>query len=263
MPLPRVTLLFIASLALGCARHGPLPPRLTGAEVTPGVHGILALPGTPGPHPAVVILHGSFGWRPGYAQVARDFADSGYVALAVNYYAETGSRIRTGDEERIWHAWQATVANAVTYLSGRPEVSGRPIALIGYSRGAFLATSVAATLPAVGAVVDYYGGGSDGDALRPEPPPFPPLLILHGDADKDVSVTLAHRLYSRIHAAGGEVEMYIYPGAGHSFNAPWAGTYAPDEAADAWRRTIEFLRRRLEGAGAGAATVSSQQERTP
>ena len=240
-----VALLVSAILATGCAHHDPTPPTLTGPGITPAVHGVLELPTTPGPHPAVVILHGSFGWRNDYGVVARHFADSGYVALAVDYYAETGSRVPKGEEGRIWGAWGATVANAVAFLAAHPAVAGKPIALVGYSRGAFLSMSVAGTLPAVHAVVDYYGGGSDGDRFSPTPPPFPPLLILHGDADKDVSVTLAHRLHDRVQAAGGEVEMHIYPGAGHGFNGPWAPGYQPAEAADAWRRTLDFLARRI------------------
>ena len=46
-------------------------------------------------------------------------------------------------------------------------------------------------------------------------------------------------------AHGGQVEMHLYPGAQHVFNAPWSPAYSEPDAADAWGRTIEFLRRRL------------------
>ena len=124
-------------------------------------------------------------------------------------------------------------------------MAGRHIGLVGYSRGAFLAISVAASIPAVRAVVDYYGGGSDADPSIDQIPRFPPLLILHGEADSEISVDLARRLYERVKSHGGEVEMHLYPRAQHVFNGPWARTYSPPDAADAWERTIGFLRQRL------------------
>lgn len=238
--------LMALALVLGaCTGGAPRPHRLTGKAVHPAVWGVLEVPRTPGPHDAVILLPGSYGWRPDYARFARAFADSGFVALAVNYYAETGRGASPAEEKRNWPAWQATVRNAVAYLDTLPPVAGRHIGLVGYSRGAFLAVSVASSLPAVGAVVDFYGGGSDSDPSDGGIPQFPPLLILHGAADTEVSVELAHRLYDRVRTHGGQVEMHIYPGAQHVFNAPWAATYSAPDAADAWGRTIEFLRRRL------------------
>ena len=252
MTLPTAPMRFMGSrlmalplLLAACAGGATRPKRLTGTGVTPGVWGVLEVPRTPRPHGAVVLLPGSHGWRPDYARFARTFADSGFVALALDYYAETGRGASPAEESRNWPAWQATVRNAVAYLDTLPPVSGRPIGLVGYSRGAFLAVSVASSLPAVRAVVDFYGGGSDADPAENEIPRFPPLLILHGEADAEVSVALAHRLYDRMRAHGGQVEMHLYPGAQHVFNAPWAATYSAPDAADAWGRTIEFLRRRL------------------
>ena len=233
--------LFLAA----CTSGAPRPHRLTGSGVSPAVWGVLEVPPTPGPHAAVILLPGSYGWRPDYARFARTFADSGFVTLAVDYYAETGRGDSQAEEKRNWPAWQATVRNAVAYVATLPQVSGRHIGLVGYSRGAFLAISVASSVPAVSAVVDFYGGGSDADPADADIPRFPPLLILHGNADLEVSVELAHRLYDRMRAHGAEVEMHLYPGAQHVFNAPWATTYSAPDAADSWSRTIEFLRRRL------------------
>ncbi len=164
-----------------------------------------------------------------------------------DYYAEAGRDVPPGREEQAWRAWQGTVRNAVAYAESLPSVAGRPVALVGHSRGAFLAVSVAGSVPCVRAVVDFYGGGSNDDPPEDQIAHFPPVLILHGEADREVSVELAHRLYDRIRAHGGEVEMHLYPGVGHVFNGPWARTYSPADAADAWRRSVRFLRERLSG----------------
>jgi carboxymethylenebutenolidase len=74
---------------------------------------------------------------------------------------------------------------------------------------------------------------------------MPPLLILHGEADTVVPVSHAYRLRQAVVEQGGEVEMHLYPGAEHAFNAPWRPTYSEAEASDSLRRTIEFLAERL------------------
>jgi carboxymethylenebutenolidase len=238
-------LIVLPLLAAACSSRTPAPHRLTAPGISPAVSGVIEVPSAPGPHPAVILLPGSHGWRPDYARFARRFADAGFVALAIDYYAETGRGAGPAQELANWPAWQATVRNAVAYLDTLPVVAGKPVGLVGYSRGAFLAIASASSASRVKAVVDYYGGGSDDDPPEAEISHFPPVLILHGDADSEVSVALAHRLYHRLHDHGGAVELHIYPGAQHVFNGPWASTYSAPAAEDAWSRTIAFLKLHL------------------
>ncbi len=237
-----------ALLLFGLAARAAIaqqPRRLTDPGESPGVVGVLEQPSTPGRHPAVVVIPGSFGWRPSYAQLARQLADSGFVALALDYYAVAGRDSGRAGTLRKWPAWKQSIRDAVLYLQRTPAVIGDRIALVGYSQGAFLAVSVAASMPAVHAVVDFFGGGGAGpDSLDAEVRHFPPLLILHGDADSVVPVRYAYQLRDRVLAHGGEVEMHIYPGARHAFNAP-SGGWSEPAATDSWRRAVEFLRRRL------------------
>ena len=173
--------------------------------------------------------------------------EHGFVALALDYYVETGGAAVGSDEKlQKWPQWKETVRNAVQYLQGLPSVSGQSVGLVGYSRGAFLAVSVASSVSGVKAVVDLYGGGGGGtDSLEQEVRNFPALLILHGEADDIVPVRFAHNLRDAVIAHGGEVEMHLYAVAGHAFNATFAPTYSELAASDAFRRTVEFLRRRL------------------
>jgi dienelactone hydrolase len=60
-----------------------------------------------------------------------------------------------------------------------------------------------------------------------------------------VPVRFAYELRDAVVGAGGEVELHVYPGADHAFNAPFASTYSEVAATDAFARTFEFLRRRL------------------
>lgn len=60
-------------------------------------------------------------------------------------------------------------------------------------------------------------------------------LLLHGEADSLVPCAQSHRLAQALDAGGAEVELHTYPGADHM----WRGS--PDVAADALRRTVDFL----------------------
>ena len=222
------------------------PRKLSRPGISPGVWGVLELPHTPGPYPGIVILHGSRGWRTEYAQYARALADSGFVALAINHFAETGRDTVAGQPPRLWPIWQEVVRNAVDYLHELPSTRGQRFGLVGFSHGAFLAISMASSKPEIKAVVDYYGGiNTTATSLEDQLRNFPPLLILHGDADTLVSVSFAQYLREAIVRRGGEVEMHIYPRAHHAFNSTFYQTYSDSAATDSFRLTIEFLRRRL------------------
>ncbi len=223
------------------------PHRLGSPAVTPGVFGVIVTPKTPGPHAAVILLPGLSGWNAFYAARATSLAESGFVALALDYCAETGpASVESQQWLRTWGRWQETVRNAATYLRALPAVSQNAIGLIGYSLGAFLAVSVASSTPGVNAVVDFFGGGGAAhDSLEEEVRLFPPLLILHGEADTVVPVAHAHRLHDAVTAQGRTVEMHLYPGAEHAFSAPWSPNYSEACASDAYARMTDFLGRHL------------------
>lgn len=211
--------------------------------------GIVDLPDGPGPHPGVLLLHGLSGWRPGYQDLARGLSEAGFATLTLDYYAQTGGASIGSDEKlQKWEEWRRTVRNAVRHLRSLPSVDGGGIALVGISRGAFLAVSSGASTPGVSAVVNFYGGGGGGTlSLEEEVVGLPPLLILHGEEDGVVPVSFAHRLRAAALEAGVEVEIHLYPGEEHAFNLPWVATYSPSAARDAFDRTVAFLRTRLGG----------------
>ena len=137
--------------------------------------------------------------------------------------------------------------HATEFLQRTPAVGGRPVALVGYSAGAFLAVSLAASIPAVKAVVDCFGGGGAGsEPLDKEVAGLPPLLIIHGEADDVVPVARARELHDAVVKHGGKVEMRLYPGAGHGFVAPGAPGYSPERSKEVFGLMVTFLHRWLD-----------------
>ncbi len=67
---------------------------------------------------------------------------------------------------------------------------------------------------------------------------MPPLLILHGMEDTNIPVINAQQLQRLCVMDKLECESHLYPDEGHGFSEA--------AFADANRRTLEFLKRRLQ-----------------
>ncbi|MGJ6968349.1 alpha/beta hydrolase [Streptosporangium sp. G11] len=187
--------------------------------------GTLTLPAGPGPHPAVLLLHGSgrldrdantgrlrMGLGP---PLAAALANGGIATLR---YDRRGVGATSGD-------WRATgfadnrhdAAAALRALTGRPDIRADAIGVVGHSEGALHAMSLGAH-PGVGAVVLLAGFARLGeDALRWQagmiardlPAPVRPLL--------PVLRALAARQLARIKTTGTDVVRV----AGMPVNARW------------------------------------------
>jgi carboxymethylenebutenolidase len=213
------------------------------------VEDFYCVPLAPGAHPAVILLHGAVkrgDGNQGFAEQCRKFAAVGYYAMFVEYYSQAGpARLGdppvTGKKFAPWvngnfPIWIREIVSAIDVLGQNPAVERDRIALIGHSLGAFLALAVGASEGGqVAAVVEYYGVLSN--LAPPMVANMPPTLILHGSADTTIPVRYAYELDTLLTNYGRPHEMKIYPGAGHGLNAA--------TGADAWQRSLDFLRRYL------------------
>ncbi|MEA5363154.1 alpha/beta hydrolase [Amycolatopsis sp., V23-08] len=225
----------------------------------------LHLPSGPGPHPAIVYLHGG-GWRRGSrrttipANLCSTLAERGFAVAAADY--------RLSGEAR-FPAQLDDVRAAITWL--RSEVDCSRTFLWGESAGAHLALLTALDGGDVDGVVAWYpptdflglAGDLTGAAddsretellgVAPSADPeraraaspitfarrdAPPILLMHGDADDLVPATQSVRLAEVLRAAGAPVELDLVPGARHM----WTDARDVGAIVD---RSAEFLRRQL------------------
>ncbi|HEX3571383.1 MAG TPA: alpha/beta fold hydrolase [Acidobacteriaceae bacterium] len=174
-----------------------------------------------GRHPAILLLHGSGGnvsfW---FERIAPQLARLNLGLYAVHYFDRTGTV--SADRETIldgYHfpTWQSTALDAIAYIRTRPSINPDRIALLGTSLGAFLALSLATDRTArIRAVVEISGGIPE-PAIPAVGVEFPPTLILHGDADTVVPVSMAHQLKDLLARKGVAHQSLILPGQGHWF----------------------------------------------
>jgi len=122
--------------------------------------GTLFLPRTPGPHPGVVLVHGSnvqsrFGQRGVYRFHADHFARRGIAVLAYDKRGIGGSGGNSDDP-----GLERDALAALRVLGARPEVDPARVGLWGLSQGAWLVGQAAAEAPDEVAFIIPVGGGA-------------------------------------------------------------------------------------------------------
>jgi carboxymethylenebutenolidase len=201
---------------------------------------LFAAPGD-GKRPAVVILHGISGFDafPAfYRRYAAALADAGIDAYVLRYYDASdavASKSKIAEERRAFfnrriRAWTSSVGEVVGQIAAQARSTGR-VGVLGFSQGGFLATAAAAQDPRISPLVVFYGGIPS--LLKNEITRLPPLLELHGDADRVVALADGLALVDLARGLGLPVENVVYPGAGHGFEG--------EDAVDAQRRTLAFF----------------------
>ena len=142
---------------------------------------------------------------------------------------------------------QQDAAAAIAAL--RERTSARSIATVGFCLGGFESFLAGADLPALRAVIGFYGVltgsrfGVDGPLERAGEIRAP-LLGLFGGDDQAIPVEQVEDFDRRLTAAGLDHEIHVYPGAPHSFFDRRFEDYA-EACDDAWRRMLGFLQRHM------------------
>ena len=209
--------------------------------------GYLAAPES-GAGPGVVVLQEWWGLVPHIEDVCERFAAEGFVALAPDLYH--GEQTRSPDEAgKLMMALDIARAErdmrgAVEFLLSREGVRGESVGTVGFCMGGVLSLYAASKNQRVGACVVFYGihpkVEPDLESLRA------PVLGIYAEKDQFVPPAAARALEERLKALGKDAEFHVYPGTDHAFfNDTRPEVHDAEAAADAWRRTLDFLRRHL------------------
>jgi carboxymethylenebutenolidase len=201
-----------------------------------------------GEGPGVVVIQEWWGLVPHIKDVADRFASEGFVALAPDLYH--GDVARSPDEAgKMMMALNISqtekdLRGAVQYRLDDEATTGDRVGTIGFCMGGALSLYAASKNEQVGACVVFYGihpkVEPDFDNLRA------PVLGIFAEKDKSVTPDAVRALEETMREHGKQIETRIYPGTDHAFfNDTRPEVYDAAAAADAWRRTIEFLRKHL------------------
>ena len=208
------------------------------------------LPATPGTHPAVLMLHGTFGLLPEYRDDIMAFGDAlaaNGIAVVLPHYLDATKtppgRAVLGVMVADLPIWSAVCSDALTHIAADQRYDAAHLGLLGFSLGGHLALNVAMAPPrgvTIRGVVDFFGP----TVTAPLPNKWsvlPPVLIVHGTADPLVRIEESEYAVAQL-AAAGKVEGrdYVfdrYKDQGHGFKGA-ALTQARES-------TVKFLKRVL------------------
>lgn len=211
-----------------------------------GTKGYLARPSGEGDYPGVVMVHEWWGLNEHIKGAARELASEGYVVLAVDLYrgevANDSARARNLTMSLNQGRAIMNMHDAAVYL--RQKEGAGKVAALGWCFGGGQVMQFSLSGEPLDATVIYYGNlvTDEGNLSRIEWP----VLGIFGENDTSVRPESARAFDAALDNAGVENEIYVYPGVGHAFANPSGGNYAPQQARDAWVKTLRFLDRHLK-----------------
>jgi len=241
--LPLIVLLFVTSCL---AAESKSVSYKSGDET---VQAVLYTPAGKGPFPAIVVIHEWWGLNDWVKDQAAKLAGEGYVALAIDLYRgkvattpDMAHEIMRGvPEDRAKRDLHA----AFEFLQAQPNVRKNRIGAIGWCMGGGYSLDVALQEPTLAAdVINYGPPATNPGALKKI---NAPILGLYGGLDQGITPDDVHKFEAAMRQLGKKIDVKIYDDAGHAFENPNnKGGYRPDDAADAWKRTVSFLAETLK-----------------
>jgi carboxymethylenebutenolidase len=213
------------------------------------VQALLYTPAGKGPFPAIIVIHEYWGLNDWVKDQAAKLADQGYVTLAIDLYRgkvattpDMAHEIMRGvPEDRA----QRDLHAAFEFLQSQHNVRKDRIGSIGWCMGGGYSLDVALQEPTLAADVINYGHlATDPDAIRKI---NAPILGLFGGQDHGITPDDVHKFEATMKQLGKKIDVKIYYDAGHAFENPNNKTgFRPDDAADAWKRTVSFFAETLK-----------------
>jgi carboxymethylenebutenolidase len=199
---------------------------------------------------AVIVIQEWWGLVDHIRDVADRFAENGYLTLAPDlYHGKAASEPDEAGKLIMGLAMDQAakdIAGAAAYLAADSEVVGK-IGTVGFCAGGSLALWSATLSPDIVAAVGFYAV-LPWERMRPEWDNYAgkAALIHCAEGDGGSSAPGIRQARAAIEAAGGDVQVYDYPGTQHAFfNDDRAQVYDAAAAASSWERTLDFFRDRL------------------
>lgn len=189
-----------------------------------------------GPRPGVLVVHEWWGLNDYAKSRARQLAEAGYVAFALDMYGD--DRVTEhADQAGAWmnqiasnvEAWRRRALAGLEVLKAQDRVATDRLAAIGYCFGGATVMQMAYAGADLDAVVSFHG------SLPPAPESVteiaPRVLVAHGRDDQFIPAERIAAFQDGLDRVGATWEMIIYSDTRHGFTNPDAGRYGIDNVA--------------------------------
>ncbi|MEL6548092.1 MAG: dienelactone hydrolase family protein [Myxococcota bacterium] len=178
--------------------------------------------------PGVLVVHEWWGHNEFTRDRAKQLAELGYTALAVDMYGDGKKADHPGDAKKFMmevmgnlDAGVARFEAALSVLNSHPSVNPEKTAAIGYCFGGGIVLHMARTDLDIDAVAAFHAGAlSTGiEAKKGDPTK---IFVAHGAADPFVKPEAIEAFKKEMDAAEMDYEFVAYEGAKHAFTNPGA-----------------------------------------
>lgn len=216
-----------------------------------------ARPKGDGPFPIVLINEEVYGVHDHIADICRRLGKAGYLAVATEVYARIADLGKVSDSSQVQQiiarspdAQELSDLDATVKWATGNKGDGNRLGVTGFCRGGGTTWLYAIHNPNLKAAVAWYGNVMG--ATSEEHPERVidivgqlkcPLLGLYGGQDNFAKGADAEAAAAKARAAGKTVEIVVYPDAPHGFNADYRPSYRPADAADGWKRMLDWFRK--------------------
>ena len=200
--------------------------------------GYFAAPSSQTPHAGIIVAPEWWGRNEYTEQRARELAEHGYAALAIDMY---GDKNVTTDAKQAYEWMMQTFADADTIvnraqagldtLAAQTEVNPTQLAAIGFCYGGKVVLDLARSGAPLKAVATFHA------TLAPKAPAVEgqiqgEILVLHGELDSMVTLDDVASFREEMHAAKVDHEVIIFEDAKHGFSNPLADERAKANGVD-------------------------------
>lgn len=212
-----------------------------------------------GKRPGIVVVHEWWGLNDYARRRARELAQLGYAALAIDMYGGGKHTMRAEEANDLMQSVasdskisQARAQAGLDLLKAQQEVDAQRVAAIGYCFGGKIVLDMARQGMDLAGVVTFHGllatnAPAKKGKLKAK------VLVLNGEADHFVPETDIAALKKEMRDAGADLTFVNYPGAKHAFTSPDADRLGKENNMDlaynaeadkkSWQKMQEFFNR--------------------
>jgi carboxymethylenebutenolidase len=220
-----------------------------------------ARPEQPGRYPVVVVISEIWGLHEYIRDVVRRFGKESFYAIAPELFQREGGVSHLTDTQEILkivldvprqQILQDLSATA-NYARGQSVALSERVGVTGFCWGGGSTIQYAAYDKSVGAAVAWYGPLGRGYKDAPQPingfdvakDITCPFLGLFGEEDKNPTPEDVRKFEALLKQHNPNVEIVIYPNAGHAFHADYRQSYRAEAAKDGWTRCVGWFNKYL------------------
>lgn len=266
-------LLLVGAVAADGLMSGGRVAALTNTAIPngsgPEVRAYVARPSTPGPHPAVIMVHEFWGLREDMVGKAEALAREGYVVVAPDVFRGSSA---SWVPRAIWQVVSTPTDQAdadldavFAWLASQPDVRPDQIAIMGFCFGGGTSLRYSLHNPDLAATAVLYGSViTEPERLRALPGP---LLGIFGGADQSIPIDEVRAFERALQEAGVPSQITVYDGQPHAFIESADPPTAGGAQQEAWQELVTFFGGSLRGdalapsqiAGGGAAWPGAER----